>query len=196
MKTTRLLTLSTLLSAPAAFAHPGHMAHSSIADGMLHPLTGFDHLTMLLGLGILISRTTVNNTSIKGKLSLFAAALMSLAIGLIVGSAVGAVNGVELMIAASIFVVALGIWNAFTSRESLTKFLVTASIGLVFFHGFAHGVEATGTLSGFGVGMLISAAAIMCVGERLSHFVAGSSLANKWLSAGIAASGIALMMAP
>ncbi|WP_153448948.1 HupE/UreJ family protein [Vibrio algicola] len=196
----RLLTLSALFIAPAAFAHPGHTHHNALVEGILHPLTGLDHLVMLFGLGILISciaatKSAAQYSSSKLKLSLGAAALVSLAIGLLVGSVVGAVSGVELMIAASIFVVALGIWNAFTSRESITKFLVTASIGLVFFHGFAHGVEATGSLTGFGAGMLISAAAIIFAGERLSHFIAHSALANKWLSGGIAASGVALMIA-
>jgi len=199
MKFLRLLTLSTLFAAPMAFAHSGHMSHSSIVDGILHPLTGFDHLIMMFSLGILISRVTsslvTNNpatnksSSIKIKFSLFMAALISLVIGLIVGSVTVAVTGIELIIAASTFVVALGIWNSFNRHESFTTLLLMISIGLVFFHGFAHGIEATGSLSGFGVGMLISALAIMFVGERVSHLIV-----SKWLGAGIAASNVALMI--
>ncbi|WP_086981170.1 HupE/UreJ family protein [Vibrio aphrogenes] len=193
MKLTRLLTLASLFAAPAAFAHVGHMehgSHHSFMEGFIHPLTGLDHLVMLLGLGMLINRVRVNDTNAKGKISLAVAALLTLTLGLAAGRIIGAISGVELMIAASVFVVALGIWNAFTSRESMTQFLVTASIGLVFFHGYAHGVEATGGLMGFGAGMLVAASLIMFVGERASHL-----LASKWLGAGIAASGIALMMA-
>lgn len=201
MNFSRLLILPTLFAAPAALAHPGHMAHNSIVSGMLHPLTGLDHLIMLLGLGILISRVTrflVNNdsvansnSSIKIKLSLFIAALASLAIGLIAGNVIGAITGIEQIIAASIFVVALGVWNTFNHREPFTRRLLITSISLLFFHGFAHGVEATGRLSGFGIGMLITAVAIMFVGERVSYLVA-----SKWLGVGIAASGIALMAMP
>ncbi len=192
MKLTRLLTLASLFAAPAAFAHVGHMhgEHHSFMEGFIHPLTGLDHLVMLLGLGMLMNRARVNDNNAKGKIMLAVAALVTLTLGLTAGSMIGFISGVELMIAASAFVVALGIWNAFTSRESMTQFLVFASIGLVFFHGYAHGVEASGSLVGFGAGMLVAASAIMFVGERVSQL-----LATKWLGAGIAASGVALMLA-
>ncbi|MFH0258003.1 HupE/UreJ family protein [Vibrio rumoiensis] len=194
MKLVRLLTLASLFAAPAAFAHVGHMhdhgSSNAFLEGFVHPLTGLDHLVMLLGLGMLINHFRSSQSASLGKPVLFGAALVSLTLGLAAGGVVGAISGVELMIAASIFVVALGIWNAFSTRESLTQALVIASIGLVFFHGFAHGVEATGGLVGFGAGMLVAAFGIMFTGERIAHF-----LSTKWLGAGIALSGAALMMA-
>ena len=194
MKLVRLLTLSALFTAPAALAHVGHMhehdSSNAFLEGFVHPLTGLDHLVMLLGLGMLIHHFRSSQSSSLGKPVLFGAALVSLTLGLAAGSIVGAISGVELIIVASIFVVALGIWNAFSARESLTQALVIVSVGLVFFHGFAHGVEATGGLIGFGAGMLVAALGIMFTGERIAHF-----LSTKWLGAGIALSGAALMMA-
>lgn len=39
---------------PAAFAHPGHGgAQAGFADGLLHPLTGLDHLLAMVGVGLL-----------------------------------------------------------------------------------------------------------------------------------------------
>ncbi|OEF24284.1 HupE/UreJ family protein [Vibrio rumoiensis] len=194
MKLSRLITLATVFAAPAAFAHVGHShdhgSSNAFFEGLIHPLTGLDHLVMLLGLGMLISYFTLSNKTAPSKKTLFIAALVSLTLGLGAGSVFGAISGVELMIVASIFVVALGIWNTFSVRESLTQALVIASIGLVFFHGFAHGVEATGNVFGFGAGMLVAAFGIMFTGERVAHF-----FASKWLGAGVAASGVALMLA-
>ncbi|WP_192890953.1 HupE/UreJ family protein [Vibrio bathopelagicus] len=198
MKCSRLLMFPILFSTPVAFAHSGQMEHNSITNGMLHPLTGLDHLIMLLGLGILISRIThslvnhdpvrKNNSSLKIKLMLFISALASLAMGLMTGRALGDITGLEQVITASIFVVALGIWNTFYQGEPFTKRLLVLSIGLLFFHGFAHGIEMTGSLSGFGIGMLSTAAATMLVGERVSNL-----FASKWFGVGIAAFGIAFM---
>lgn len=199
MKLVRLLTLASVFAAPSVFAHVGHMhdhgSSNAFFEGFVHPLTGLDHLVMLLGLGMFISHFTASKSSSMSKATLFIAALVSLTVGLAAGRLFGAISGVELIIAASIFVVALGIWNAFSARESLTQALVVASVGLVFFHGFAHGVEATGGLFGFGAGMLVAAFGIMFTGERIAYFLSTKFFANKWLGAGIAASGVALIMA-
>lgn len=51
----RILTSATLLTLLplAAQAHPGHELHASFAAGLMHPLTGLDHLAVLLCLGVL-----------------------------------------------------------------------------------------------------------------------------------------------
>lgn len=45
-----------LMLALPAFAHPGHDSNP-LQDGLLHPLTGLDHLLMLLGTGALAALT-------------------------------------------------------------------------------------------------------------------------------------------
>ncbi|AFK61986.1 urease accessory transmembrane protein [Advenella kashmirensis WT001] len=51
------ITIGTLLglTATAVFAHPGHIdqaQHSMFAAGLLHPLTGLDHLLAMLAVGL------------------------------------------------------------------------------------------------------------------------------------------------
>jgi urease accessory protein len=49
-----LLTATTLvLLSPLALAHPGHASDNAFLSGILHPLTGLDHLLVLCGLGLL-----------------------------------------------------------------------------------------------------------------------------------------------
>lgn len=63
-KTTIISGLALLSLLPTlAFAHPGHglMAADgsfslSILSGIMHPLTGFDHLMLALGMGMLFTQ--------------------------------------------------------------------------------------------------------------------------------------------
>lgn len=52
----KTFALFLLMLALPAFAHPGHDANP-LQDGLLHPLTGLDHLLMLLGTGVLAALT-------------------------------------------------------------------------------------------------------------------------------------------
>lgn len=45
-----LVAVAALASSPA-FAHPGSAAHT-FADGMAHPLTGADHLMVMIAVGL------------------------------------------------------------------------------------------------------------------------------------------------
>ena len=47
----KTFALFLLMLALPAFAHPGHDSNP-LQDGLLHPLTGLDHLLMLLGTGL------------------------------------------------------------------------------------------------------------------------------------------------
>ena len=47
-------TAAGLVLLPAAAqAHTGHDTHATVMLGLLHPLTGWDHLVVLLSLGVL-----------------------------------------------------------------------------------------------------------------------------------------------
>jgi urease accessory protein len=52
----KTFALFLLMLALPAFAHPGHDSNP-LQDGLLHPLTGLDHLLMLLGTGVLAALT-------------------------------------------------------------------------------------------------------------------------------------------
>ncbi|MGB1280659.1 MAG: HupE/UreJ family protein, partial [Vibrio cyclitrophicus] len=64
-----------------------------------------------------------------------------------------------------------------------------ASIGMLFFHGYAHGVEAASNLTQFAAGMGISALALMVIGTLV-----GRAVYSKWLSVGVASASALLIL--
>jgi urease accessory protein len=169
-----------------ALAHTGH---DSIAftSGVLHPITGVDHLIMLVAFGVLVGCLTATK---KQKLGLLAGALVTLLVGLLAGNVYGLVSGVEFAILASLFVVSAAIWQVFSASQQVVKLAVGLCIGLMFFHGYAHGVEAQETLGQFSLGMALGASVLMAIGTHM-----GQRIASRWVSVGVAASSLFLMAA-
>lgn len=126
----KTLALALLLVAVPAFAHPGHDS-SPLHDGLLHPLTGLDHLLMLLGTGVLAALTQRN-------LLLPLATLAAMFVGAVFGHLFGGVLGMESMIVGSLLVAAAAL--LVPGRQVL---LALAMPLFALFHGWAHGVEAT-----------------------------------------------------
>jgi urease accessory protein len=60
---------------------------------------------------------------------------------------------------------------------------------MMFFHGYAHGVEARGNTSLFAAGMAVGAVILMFAGKKL-----GFVIASRWLSVGVAAASSLLLM--
>ncbi|WP_194791959.1 HupE/UreJ family protein [Pseudomonas sp. UFMG81] len=128
MKKTFALLL--LMVALPAFAHPGHDANP-LQDGLLHPLTGLDHLLMLLGTGVLAALT-------GRTLALPLATLAAMFGGAVCGHLFGDVVGMEQMILGSLLVAAAAM--LLPSRQLLLSLIMPV---FALFHGWAHGVEAT-----------------------------------------------------
>jgi len=169
-----------ILFSSMALAHPGHGAdhsHSSFLYGLLHPLTGLDHLAMLLGIGALGAWQ-----STKQRIQLYTGTLGIMFAGAVMGLITGFASGIEAMILASMFLIAVGL---FFSLRGLLPML--AALVLVMFHGWAHGLEmpAGGVLT-FMPGMLMMAALIMAAGYAL-----GKTFQPKWLGIG---SGVAAVL--
>ncbi|MDC5856544.1 HupE/UreJ family protein [Vibrio europaeus] len=179
MKKTQQFAAFTCLAllSSSVMAHPGHET-GSFSAGLTHPVTGFDHLVMLVAFGILVACV---QTSAVRKMGLVLSALASLLVGLAAGQVFGGFNGVELAIGASLFVVSGAIWQAFHASKDMLRLALTLCVGLVFFHGYAHGVEAQGAISSFAAGMTVSAAALMVLGLQF-----GRALSSPWLSVGVA----------
>ena len=179
MKKTQQFAAFTCLAllSSSVMAHPGHET-GSFSAGLTHPVTGFDHLVMLVAFGILVACV---QTSAVRKVGLVVSALASLLVGLAAGQVFGGFNGVELAIGASLFVVSGSIWQAFHASKDMLRLALTLCVGLVFFHGYAHGVEAQGAISSFAAGMTVSAAALMVLGLQF-----GRALSSPWLSVGVA----------
>jgi urease accessory protein len=133
----KLILSATLLLAPtAALAHPGHGATSSLFAGLAHPVSGLDHLTVMLAVGAL--------AALKGgrALWLWPATFVGVMIaGALLGMAQVQLPLVEPVILAS--VVVLGLLVALA--VNLPTWLGAALIGIsALFHGHAHGAEAVG----------------------------------------------------
>jgi urease accessory protein len=185
----RAVALVGLLSAITlpALAHTGAdgAAHHGLLDGLLHPLTGLDHLAAMLAVGAwsaLVLRPTW-----LGPLAF----VLMLVCGALLGAAGVAVPAVEPMIAASVLVMGLLI----CARQSLPVAAAVALVGtFAVFHGVAHGAELAGGDTAWSlVGMLASTAALHLVGMALGHFGQARSL---WLarSLGCAVAGLGVYM--
>ena len=162
---TIILIAAYALSTYAA-AHPGHEvdAHGiSFMDGLLHPLTGLDHLAAMLAVGLW---SALSATSAR-RIWLAPVAFVGM---LLVGALLG-LNGMELpavepMIAASLLVMGL-----LVATRAKLPLAVTAGVVVVFavFHGIAHGTELAGGGNGFAplLGMLVATIALHLAGVGL-----------------------------
>lgn len=147
------------LSSSPAFAHLTGIPHdhSSFMSGFLHPLTGFDHILVMVAVGLWAAQ-------LGGKLlfAVPASFVFSMAVGFLL-----AVNGfqlpfVEPVILASI--IAIGLFAALAIHLPLMPavFIVGA---FALFHGFAHGSEL-GQLEAYayGIGFSLSTALLHACG--------------------------------
>ena len=177
-----LAALSTTVFSGSALAHTGTdtLMASTFANGLLHPLTGLDHLLMLLGVGFLAAQ-------MKGKqVSVILGALVTMLIGTGFGALTGLMTGMESLILASVFIVAAAVWKQSQQVAANINLLSSAAVVMVLFHGWAHGVEAPAAqLVQFVPGMLISAAALLTLGA-----VIGRQVSAKWLSPSLGFSGV------
>ena len=125
-----------LLAATAspAFAHPGHgVSKNVLAEGLLHPLLGFDHLLAMVTVGLLSAQL--------GGRALWSVPC-SFLLCMVAGGALGltgwSLPGIEIGIAASVMLLGAAVaWN--DRRPLLLAMLFCGAFG--FIHGHAHGTE-------------------------------------------------------
>ena len=163
-----------------SFAHPGHElsgnALESAYAGFMHPLTGWDHLLVMLAIGLWASKL-----SGKARWQLPLTFLTSMFIGALLGLAGITFSGVETAIAAS--VMAMGLLLAINLPIS-----AIGRVGLIavfaIFHGMAHGVELHSQQSYSALaGMLFATALLHALGLLLAS--RRLNLAN-WAQIGMA----------
>ena len=162
---TIILIAAYALSTHAA-AHPGHEvdAHGiSFMDGLLHPLTGLDHLAAMLAVGLWSALSATSARRIWLAPVAFAGMLL---VGALLGLNGLALPAVEPMIAASLLVMGL-----LVATRAQLPLAVTAGVVGVFavFHGIAHGTELAGGGNGFAplLGMLVATIALHLAGVGL-----------------------------
>ncbi len=137
----RLIAFVALLMPTAAFAHPGHDEAASLAAGLSHPLTGFDHVAAMVAVGLW--------AALKGGRALWAwpAAFVGvMLIGGVLGMMQVPLPFVEPGILASVVVLGAMVALAIDVPVGYGA-LVVGTFALL--HGYAHGLEAPGATGGF-----------------------------------------------
>ena len=151
--------VAAVLFPGAAWAHPASVAHEhGLEAGLLHPLTGLDHLLVMVVIGVWSARAGAREIWIAP-----ACFLAGMTAGLLAGFPFISGAAVELGVAVSI--VALGLMLAFTvTSPRLMIMLVAASAGL--FHGAAHAAEGPiqSGLTSFAVGAVMTTLVLHATG--------------------------------
>lgn len=189
------VALGLALAGGAALAHPGHIhepATGMLTAGLMHPLTGVDHLLAMLAVGLWAAMSQKSwSQAIWTPLS-FACLLLA---GALAGIAGVRLPAVEPVIVASLLVLGL----LLASRTSLPKAASAVLVGFfAVFHGLAHGAELPPGAGAavFIAGFMLSTLALHVLG-LLTGFVLKqrASWVSRVAGAGIAAYGIALASA-
>lgn len=170
---TAVVSVFTLFPA-LAFAHVGHDggAHHtlSFAEGFLHPLTGADHLIVMLLVGI----WSAMNTRQWWLAPLAFAGL--LLVGALAGMAGVTLGGTEFIVAASLL--GLGAMVALQLKlPALTGALVIGAFAI--FHGLAHGAELSHSVAALS-GMVIATAGLHLAGLGIGWLIIQSAMQQRW----------------
>jgi urease accessory protein len=166
-KTTKTIAALALATASAAaLAHTGQdggLHDITFITGLLHPLTGVDHMAAMLAVGLWSATTATSARRLWTAPAAFAGMLLA---GALLGLCGVVLPAVEPMIAASLLVLGL----LLASRAQLPTAAVAALVGLfAIFHGIAHGTELAGGANGFSplAGMLVATLALHLAGLGL-----------------------------
>ncbi len=152
---------ASLFLTETAFAHPGH--GTGFVAGLVHPFTGIDHLAAMSMVGLWSGVAFPQN-----RLCLPAIMLAALLGGFLYGDLGGAMAFPELLIQATLAVLALTLVLDIKLRTHAAALLV-AMTGLA--HGFAHGIEvpAGSDPRSFLVGFFLSSTVLLAAGLGLAR---------------------------
>ncbi|TCS38994.1 HupE/UreJ family protein [Reinekea marinisedimentorum] len=138
-----------------ALAHAGHEQHSSFMTGLLHPLTGWDHLAALLLVGVFVAVSAK-----KAAFGLIAFVSFMLVAGFTAGVYWSQAHSVEGLVLASLF--ALPVCLLLYLKTGALKALALMALGIFSAcHGVVQGAEAYGALVQYAGGTLLSSVAVM-----------------------------------
>jgi urease accessory protein len=155
-------------------------------DGLLHPLTGLDHLAAMLAVGFWSALSARRPWTAP---LAFAAMLLA---GALLGLAGMELPAVEPMIAASLLV--LGLLVAL--RTQMPAALAAALVGLfAVFHGVAHGTELAGAASLWAplAGMLFTTVALHATGLGMGRALRNTSWVTRLAGTGVSMLGVTLL---
>lgn len=167
-----------VLAPAAALAHPGHDGAGGLAHGLVHPLTGIDHVLAMIAVGVLAAQ--------YGGRALWLVP-MSFLVAMAAAGAIG-MAGIPVQIVEAgigLSVVVLGLMIAFQIRPpTLVAMVVVGFFAL--FHGYAHGSEMPGGLAGlsFAAGFIGATALLLGAGVGLGLLLQRRTLSRRLIQAG------------
>lgn len=184
------VALTTLLPA-LALAHPGHDLQPGFAAGVLHPLSGLDHLAVMLAVGVWAA---LLGGHMRWALpTSFVAWMLAGAAFSMSGTYIGAA---EQGIAASVCL--MGLLLASKTKLPASAYLVLVS-GFAVFHGYVHGVEAPQQASAvqYMSGFALSTIALHLAGLQIGNWMARHQQQTtlRWAGAAMAVGGLVLFAA-
>jgi urease accessory protein len=176
--------LFSLLSALPASAHGP--ADAGLLTGALHPLTGLDHLLLLVGVGALAGRV---------ERRLLWPALTGAVVGALFGAAGGWIPAGELLAALSVSALGLLLLASHRSGKGGGPLALSGAVvgSAVAIHALLHGREATGDPTWW-LGASLAAAAVVAVSALA--FAHCSIRATRVLAVMLGISGLVLAFAP
>ena len=180
-----LMLVLLALHVRPALAHVGAEAHAQgVLSGLLHPLSGIDHLLMLLGAGML----AVPGGCRRSLPCLVAGAmLVSAWLGHRVGEGSSAM---ELVIAGSVAVPGLAML-----LPRIRPVLLVLLPLLALAHGWAHGVEApAGHFMPFLAGFMSSSAVVLVAGVLTGQVLQRHALACRMAGGGLLGAAALLLV--
>ncbi|MBW6397576.1 HupE/UreJ family protein [Roseomonas sp. HJA6] len=187
--TQRLLRAAALilpvLAAGPAFAHGGHS--EGLVGGFTHPLLGIDHLVAMVAIGLWAAQSGLA----RGWL-LPAAFLTGMAGGIGLGLETALPAWIEPGVAGTVLILGLVVALA-VPLPAAVALPVAAVFGLM--HGAAHGSEIGGSVLLTAIGMLAASAVLHAAGFALGRVGSGRVALLRAGGAGIAAAGLALIVA-
>ena len=155
MKKNILLALVALTASTSAFAHPGHGLETGFATGFMHPLTGWDHLLVMLSLGIWAARRPAAQGWQLPVVFVGVMAVSALSVMLWLPLSLA-----EWMVAASVLVMG-GLLSAnIKLARSVQVAIVTLAAAA---HGYLHGIELDNRYSAL-FGMVLATACLHAIG--------------------------------
>jgi urease accessory protein len=186
-------TVATMSLLPdMAHAHTGIGGTSGVLHGLMHPISGIDHVLAMVSVGLFAAQ-------LGGRACwLLPASFISLmAIGGFLGLRLVGFPLVEAAIAAS--VVALGVMIAWQKLRNVASAAIIVGF-FATFHGYAHGAEMPGNVSpgGYACGFILATACLHVIGIGLGRGISRvlplrQSLVRIASGSGIAVTGLALL---
>jgi len=182
------LAFAALGTVPA-LAHtgvPGHV-HTGLTAGILHPLTGIDHMLAILAVGFWSALAFKKSTHVAAAPFAFVIAMLAGAGLSFLGSGFPfAETGIALSVAA------LGL--LILAKVELSVATGCCLVGLfALCHGYAHGAEASGAVGAYMAGFAITTAMLHVAGIGLSRALTKVRLAAPAIGAGLTVAGAYLL---